>query len=123
MKTASWSDVMRTVLRPAQPSEKTFGGDGPRPGGKNPLSAPYLLRSARLSPHQLTMTASTSHCTKFGRAMSTPMVPTMRAYMGAFAIRPSTMRSSANPSSGAKKTTVIMAEGTMGIPCPVFSWK
>jgi hypothetical protein len=51
------------------------------------------------------------------------MVPTMRAYTGAVLRRPSTMRSSASPSNGAKKSTVMIAEGTIGTPSPKCSWK
>ena len=50
------------------------------------------------------------------------MVPTMRAYTGALARRRRRMRSSSNPSNGAKMNTQMMIDGTMGTSRPVLSW-
>ena len=67
-------------------------------------------------------TVTTSHCASAGNAMSKPIVPTMRAYTGAFAKRRNKIRSSARPSSGANRNTQMITDGTIGTPSPVFSW-
>ena len=50
------------------------------------------------------------------------MVPTIRAYTGAFASRRSRMRSSSSPSSGAKMNAERISAGTIGTPSPVLNW-
>ena len=50
------------------------------------------------------------------------MVPTIRAYTGAFESRRSRIRSSRRPEHGAKRTTDMITDGTIGTPRPVFNW-
>ena len=46
----------------------------------------------------------------------------MRAYTGAFAKRRNRIRSSNNPSTGAKMNADRINAGTIGTPNPVFNW-
>ena len=119
-KTATWSELSETPLSPIESRCHVWRGLGPMPRTV-PLPEPVVTGSPK--SRTVLPNASTSHKASAGSAMSRPIDPTIRAYIGAAARRRSRIRSRARPSSGAKISTEISAAGTTGTPRPVFSWK